>query len=125
MRSSPGGETGIRMGLKIPRPQGHAGSTPAPGTSHCPLDCPVISNGGHGSPLPQKASANLPVRIELELLAQVFGLVGRGNDDPLESFDSRLESADLAGEGGAINDFDSPISRTNDGARLAVLEQVV
>ena len=28
----PGGETGIRKGLKIPRPQGHAGSTPAPGT---------------------------------------------------------------------------------------------
>ena len=66
-----------------------------------------------------------PARIELELLAQVFGLVGRGNDDPLESFDSRLESADLACEGGAINDFDSPISRTNNGARLAVLEEVV
>src|SRR5512142_1320306 len=28
----PGGETGIRKGLKIPRPQGHAGSSPAPGT---------------------------------------------------------------------------------------------
>ena len=32
MGPGPGGETGIRMGLKIPRPQGHAGSTPAPGT---------------------------------------------------------------------------------------------
>ena len=28
----PGGETGIRKGLKIPRPQGLAGSSPAPGT---------------------------------------------------------------------------------------------
>src|SRR5262245_65481957 len=30
---SPGGETGRHKGLKIPRPQGHAGSTPAPGTT--------------------------------------------------------------------------------------------
>src|SRR5690606_8247938 len=29
----PGGETGKRRGLKIPRPQGHVGSTPTPGTS--------------------------------------------------------------------------------------------
>ncbi len=29
---SPGGETGRRKGLKIPRPNGCAGSTPAPGT---------------------------------------------------------------------------------------------
>src|SRR5687767_1168695 len=28
----PGGETGRRKGLKIPRPQGRAGSSPAPGT---------------------------------------------------------------------------------------------
>ena len=28
-----GGETGIRSGLKIRRPQGHAGSSPAPGTT--------------------------------------------------------------------------------------------
>ncbi len=32
--SGPDGETGIRKGLKIPRPQGYAGSTPAPGTTH-------------------------------------------------------------------------------------------
>ena len=30
--ASPGGETGRHKGLKIPRPQGHAGSIPAPGT---------------------------------------------------------------------------------------------
>lgn len=35
----PGGETGIRKGLKIPRPQGLAGSSPAPGTKQ------VISEG--------------------------------------------------------------------------------
>ena len=29
---SPGGETGRRKGLKIPRPNGRAGSSPAPGT---------------------------------------------------------------------------------------------
>ena len=29
----PGGETGRRKGLKIPRPYGCAGSTPAPGTT--------------------------------------------------------------------------------------------
>src|SRR4029079_18908672 len=29
-----GGETGRRKGLKIPRPQGRAGSSPAPGTKH-------------------------------------------------------------------------------------------
>ena len=28
----PGGETGKRKGLKIPRPHGFAGSSPAPGT---------------------------------------------------------------------------------------------
>jgi hypothetical protein len=28
----PDGETGRRKGLKIPRPQGYAGSIPAPGT---------------------------------------------------------------------------------------------
>ena len=33
LRAGPDGETGIRKGLKIPRPQGHAGSTPAPGTT--------------------------------------------------------------------------------------------
>ena len=32
-RISPGGETGRRKGLKIPRPYGCAGSTPAPGTN--------------------------------------------------------------------------------------------
>ena len=31
-RICPGGETGRHKGLKIPRPQGHAGSSPAPGT---------------------------------------------------------------------------------------------
>lgn len=31
--SRPGGGTGRRKGLKIPRPQGHAGSIPAPGTN--------------------------------------------------------------------------------------------
>ena len=31
----PDGEIGRRKGLKIPRPQGHAGSIPAPGTSIC------------------------------------------------------------------------------------------
>ena len=29
----PGGEIGRRKGLKIPRPKGHAGSIPAPGTN--------------------------------------------------------------------------------------------
>ena len=32
-RNRPGGETGKRRGLKIPRPRGLAGSKPAPGTS--------------------------------------------------------------------------------------------
>ena len=32
-RTGPGGETGRRKGLKIPRPQGHVGSIPTPGTS--------------------------------------------------------------------------------------------
>ena len=31
---SPGGETGRRKGLKIPRPCGRAGSSPAPGTTN-------------------------------------------------------------------------------------------
>ena len=31
-RAGPNGEIGRRMGLKIPRPQGHAGSSPASGT---------------------------------------------------------------------------------------------
>ena len=30
----PGGEIGRRKGLKIPRPKGHAGSSPALGTTH-------------------------------------------------------------------------------------------
>lgn len=38
----PGGETGIRKGLKIPRPQGHVGSTPTPGTMKA-------SSGSHAS----------------------------------------------------------------------------
>ena len=32
-RDCPGGGTGRRKGLKIPRPNGRAGSRPAPGTS--------------------------------------------------------------------------------------------
>src|SRR6185312_14037030 len=32
-RLRPDGGTGRRMGLKIPGPQGHAGSNPAPGTT--------------------------------------------------------------------------------------------
>jgi hypothetical protein len=33
MPAGPDGETGIRKGLKIPRPQGHVGSIPTPGTN--------------------------------------------------------------------------------------------
>src|SRR5215212_1536274 len=39
----PGGETGRRKGLKIPRPQGHAGSTPAPGTRELAAPRNVLS----------------------------------------------------------------------------------
>ena len=37
--ASPGGETGRHKGLKIPRPQGHAGSIPAPGTPSISRTC--------------------------------------------------------------------------------------
>ena len=33
MAQGPDGETGRRKGLKIPRPQGHVGSIPTPGTN--------------------------------------------------------------------------------------------
>jgi hypothetical protein len=36
-RIRPDGETGRRKGLKIPRPQGYAGSIPAPGTNRSRL----------------------------------------------------------------------------------------
>jgi len=65
-----------------------------------------------------------PARIERELLAQVFSLIGRGNDDPLESCGICQQSSDLALKGLSITDFDMPVSSTNDGSRHAVLEEV-
>src|ERR1700741_2803079 len=40
-----GGETGSRKGLKIPRAQGRAGSSPAPGTKSKPLGNALIGEG--------------------------------------------------------------------------------
>ena len=44
----PGGETGKRKGLKIPRSQELAGSTPAPGTTAVVSCCPMFSHKDMG-----------------------------------------------------------------------------
>ena len=43
VRARPGGETGRRMGLKIPRPHGHVGSSPTPGTRNRTHEVPARS----------------------------------------------------------------------------------